>query len=78
MIKLMIPDIPPSSNEFLGNSKSYHIYRNKKLIWEWLVKEAANKIVIEAPFIKSKVTIKYFFPDNRRRDPDNYAGKWLL
>ncbi len=27
---------------------------------------------------KAVVHITYYFPDRRRRDPDNYAGKMLL
>ena len=30
------------------------------------------------PIRWATVKITYFFPDNRRRDPDNYAGKMIL
>ena len=30
------------------------------------------------PIDRSTVTIRYYFPDKRRRDPDNYSGKFLL
>lgn len=78
MIKLTIAEIPPSNNKFMGNSKSYHIYRNEKTTWEWLVKEAVQGREPESPYKKSIITIRYFFPDKRRRDPDNYSGKWIL
>lgn len=29
-------------------------------------------------FEKAKVTITYWFKDNRRRDPDNYCGKLIM
>ena len=30
------------------------------------------------PLKKSRVTIIYYFKDRRRRDPDNYSGKFIL
>lgn len=30
------------------------------------------------PMKKATVNIKYYFTDNRRRDPDNYSGKMIL
>ena len=76
-IKIVINDIPPSNNKYMGNSNSFHIYKDKKKEWEWLVKAAIKKRP-KKPFRKSKVKIEYYFKDRRRRDPDNYSGKFLL
>ncbi|HIU49004.1 MAG TPA: hypothetical protein IAB04_06535, partial [Candidatus Avimonoglobus intestinipullorum] len=42
-MKLVIGDIPPSSNKYLGNSHSYHVYRQDKERWHWLVKAAIRE-----------------------------------
>lgn len=75
--KLIIPAIPPSNNEFLANSHHYRIYAEKKEEWHWLVKTAIRRRPPK-PFSKAVVAITYFFPDRRRRDPDNYSGKFIL
>ena len=77
MIKLVIKGIPPSNNLFLGNSHNFNEYRKIKENWHWLIKIAIKKRPAK-PYDSAVVTIKYFFPDRRRRDPDNYSGKMLL
>lgn len=32
----------------------------------------------DKPYQKAEVRITYYFKDKRRRDPDNYSGKFLL
>lgn len=78
-MKLVIPAIPPSNNKYMGrNAKNFHFaYQEEKRKWEWLVR-AALKQKPQKPFKKARVRITYFFPDRRRRDPDNYSGKFLL
>jgi len=79
-MKLVIPAIPPSNNKYMGRGSikgQAFAYQAEKCRWEWLIK-AAMKQKPEKPFGKSKVKITYFFPDRRRRDPDNYSGKFLL
>lgn len=79
-IKLVIPEIPPSNNRFMGRgSKGYQafVYQEEKTKWEWLVR-AAVKNKLKKPIEKAIVNITYYFPDKRRRDPDNYSGKFLL
>jgi len=78
-MKLVIPGIPPSNNKYMGRSaKGFHFtYQEEKQKWEWLVR-AAVKEKPEKPLKKARVRITYFFPDRRRRDPDNYSGKFLL
>lgn len=76
-MKITIKDIPPSINEFIGNSRNFNYYRKEKQKWHWLIK-AAIKEKPPKPIDKAIVHIKYYFPDNRRRDPDNYSGKMIL
>lgn len=79
-IKLVIPEIPPSNNKFMGRgSRNYQafVYQEEKTKWEWLVRAAITTKPRE-PFKKAVVNITYYFPDKRRRDPDNYSGKFLL
>ena len=75
-MKITIKDIPPSINEFIGNSRNFNYYRREKERWHWLIK-AAIKEKPPKPIDKAIVHIKYYFPDKRRRDPDNYAGKFI-
>lgn len=39
---------------------------------------AARAAKVHQRFDKAAVTLRYHFPDNRRRDPDNYNGKFIL
>ena len=76
-IKIVVNTIPPSNNEYLGNSHNFNEYRRTKEMWHWLVKSSIKEKPPK-PFEKATVKIKYYFPDKRRRDPDNYSGKMLL
>lgn len=72
----IIDDIPPTNNEFIG--KDNHIgYQKKKKEWAdtigWLCRPRPVK-----PIPYAKVTLRYFFPNWIRRDPDNYSGKFIL
>lgn len=79
MVKLVISEIPPSNNKYMGKSaKGFHFtYQEEKQRWAWLVR-AAVKRKPQKPFKKARVRITYYFPDRRRRDPDNYSGKFIL
>ena len=79
-ITLQIPDVPPSNNKYQGRGgKKEQIldYQNEKTEWAWLVKAAIRKRPTK-PFERAIVNITYHFKDSRRRDPDNYSGKFLL
>ena len=76
-MKIIIKAIPPSNNQFIGNSRNFNYYRKEKEKWHWLIK-AAIKEKPEKPMDKAIVKIKYYFPDKRRRDPDNFSGKMIL
>ncbi|SHH06178.1 RusA family crossover junction endodeoxyribonuclease [Tepidibacter thalassicus] len=76
-IKVIIKDIPPSNNKYMGNSHSFQKYRVEKQKWELLVR-AGIKNKPPVPIKKAIVKITYYFKDRRRHDPDNYSGKFLL
>jgi len=75
-VKLTLKGIPPSLNTFAGRENSWE-YRKAKQNWTntvlWTLK--AQGIRLPKPFERARVTILYYFPDNRRHDPDNYSGK---
>lgn len=75
-MKYIIPDIPPSNNKYIGRNARFEYQAMKKhwaeLIWCFCIPRP------NAPINKSVVKIKYYFPDKRRRDPDNYSGKMIL
>lgn len=74
-----VKGVPPSLNAFAGRNNVWD-YRKTKQKWTWAVKSAcmASKNRPKKPWEKAVVDITYFFPDKRRRDPDNFSGKFLL
>lgn len=77
MIEIFISDIPPSNNRFIGQNKRWE-YQKYKKDWASKVSTALNGQIPIKPIERAEVHIHYFFPDRRRRDPDNYSGKMLL
>lgn len=75
-LKYVIDALPPSNNKFKGRQNHWE-YRNLKKEWEQLIRLVC-KPVPKQPLEKVNVTITYFFPDKRRRDPDNFNGVFLL
>ena len=75
--KYRIEGIPPSSNRYSGRKNCWEYRKDKK---EWMravwyaCRTAARP---QRPVERSVVRIKYYFKDKRRRDPDNYSGKFL-
>lgn len=79
LMRIVINEIPPSNNEYMGNSHSFNKYRREKQRWHWLIKSALSKAEKpKKPIEKAVVHITYYFKDKRRHDPDNYSGKMLL
>lgn len=74
--KYTLPAVPPSNNKYIGRAAQWE-YREVKKQWEALVRVACKPLP-ERPVEKATVTLCYFFPDRRRRDPDNYSGKMIL
>ena len=78
-IKIIVNDIPPSNNKYMGNSHNFNDYRRMKEKWHWLIKAALQKVEKpKKPLMRADVYITYYFKDNRRRDADNYSGKMIL
>ena len=75
-MKLVIPEIPPSNNKYIGRDQRW-AYQAEKQRWHWLI-VAALPGRPAVPMERAKVQITYYFPTRGRRDPDNYAGKMLL
>lgn len=79
-MKYIIKDIPPSNNKYMGRGSrgQNFTYQDEKRQWEWLVKASVGQNKPKSPIAKAKVTLTYYFKTRHRRDPDNYAGKFLL
>lgn len=75
-MKYIIDRIPPSNNQFIGRT-NYHEYQRVKREWAALI-AALCRPRPKNPPAHAIVTLTYFFPDRRRRDPDNYSGKMIL
>ena len=70
-------DFPPTLNEL--NNLHYRVRAKKKEEWSKIVYKAVKEFDIKV-VIKVVVTFEFYFPDKRRRDPDNYAfsAKFIL
>lgn len=76
-MKIVIEDIPPSLNVFAGRANAW-AYRAKKAEWDEKVKVIAlSSRTPDMPYSAALVRIDYYFPDKRRRDADNFAGKFI-
>ena len=79
MMRITLRGCPPSLNKFAGRENTWD-YRNAKELWTnavWV--QCLNcKDRPKKPMEQADVEIMYFFPDRRRRDPDNYCGKLML
>ena len=74
--KYVIPKIPPSNNKFIGRNARFD-YNKQKKEWQRMIFLLCRPAP-ENPIDKAIVHITYYFPDKRRRDPDNYSGKFIL
>ena len=75
-IVIVLPFLPPSLNRVAGRGP-YNYRQAKERFTEQVRLNCLNGRP-KAPVDRSTVTIRYYFPDRRRRDPDNYSGKFLL
>jgi Holliday junction resolvase RusA-like endonuclease len=76
IFKYSIKAIPPSNNKFIGKNQRWQ-YQSEKKHWARIIQLFCVPRPRE-PLKKSKVMIVYYFKDKRRRDPDNYSGKFIL
>ena len=78
-MKIVINDIPPSNNRYMGKTYNYAVYQEEKKRWHWLIKASIKRAEKpKKPIEKAIVHITYYFKNKTRRDPDNYSGKMLL
>lgn len=75
-IRIVIPDVPKSMNRYAGRNVCFK-FQDDKRQWHRKIKAALHKKP-EKPFDMACVRIHYDFTDNRRRDRDNYSGKFLM
>lgn len=78
-MKIILKGVPPSMNRFAGRQNVWE-YREEKQRWThavWIICRASKERPHD-PLEEATVEITYFFPDRRRRDADNYSGKFLL
>lgn len=77
---LSFNDIPPSANKFMGKGGNiYYKYQQEKKTWaQKILYSAINSNVAYLYLNNVNVELHYRFKDRRRRDPDNYAGKFIL
>ena len=74
-----IPNIPPSNNKYLGNGSHGRNYEYQTVKKEWAdFIEVYCRPKPPYPIARARVTLHYYFKDKRRRDPDNYSGKFIL
>lgn len=73
-MKYIIPIIPPSLNKYAGRENQWD-YRAAKSEWKQICRAYCRPRGKPPRFVE--VNITFFFPDRRRRDPDNYC-KLLL
>lgn len=76
MLKYTIPALPPSNNRFIGRI-NYREYQRIKKEWAAVIGYTCRPRPAK-PLRSARVRLTYFFPDRRRRDPDNYSGKMIL
>ena len=76
-VHISLPGIPPSLNKVAGRQNVWE-YRQLKQLWTEAVYAVSRGKRPGKPWDKAGVEIVYYFPDRRRRDPDNYCGKFLL
>lgn len=75
-IVIVLPFLPPSLNRVAGRGP-YNYRQAKERFTEQVRLNCLNHRP-KSPIGLATVTIRYYFPDRRRRDPDNYSGKFLL
>ena len=72
---LQVPQLPPSLNEW----KNWHHMKQGRYKKELTEAVASLKMAFRLPrYEKATVQVIYYFPTVRRRDADNYSGKFLL
>ncbi|HHY95886.1 MAG TPA: RusA family crossover junction endodeoxyribonuclease, partial [Firmicutes bacterium] len=75
-----VPGTPDTLNRMISPGKGrFQAVRDQAEYWAegvWLAARTSGRP--REPLRKAHVELAYWFPDNHRRDPDNYAGKHIL
>ena len=74
-MKLIINEIPPTINKYIGRDNRWQYQADKKK-YHKAVLEAIKKVPYEQ-YNKCEMTIIFYFKDRRKHDPCNYS-KFLL
>lgn len=74
---IIVDDIPPSYNKYLGKDTRFAYARDKKL-WEQIIHVAVIGFLPCDAFDSFEINLHYIFPDKRCRDLDNLAGKFIF
>ncbi len=80
-VVIVIPEIPPSLNEWArwhNQKANKEKQRWGELVWACARQQLGIGGIRKCGFARAEVTLKYFFPSNARRDPDNYSGKFIM
>ena len=75
-IKLVINEIPPTINKYIGRSNIWEYQKDKK-DFQRVAKLMTLKDKPKKPIEKCNIKIVYYFKDKRRRDPGNF-DKFVL
>ena len=75
-MKYRIDAIPPTNNKYIGRNERWK-YQEVKKEWQEMIYYLCRPKPPK-PYQKATVKITYHFKDDRRRDPDNYSGKFIL
>lgn len=43
-MRIVVNEIPPSNNDYMGKTYNYHQYQREKEYWHSLIKVAINKV----------------------------------
>lgn len=74
MMKIVIDELPPTINKYIGRTNFREYQRDKKR-YQQLIR--MSTIGNNPKFKKCKIKVIYYFKDKRKHDPSNY-DKFLL
>lgn len=76
MQTIRVNEFPPTLNEL--NNMHFRVRAKQKEYWESMMQRSCLEQMIK-PIKKVSITLEFYFPDKRRRDPDNYgfAAKFI-
>lgn len=77
--KLTINQIAPNLNQvILATKRHWGLYSAMKRKWKLLIMQEVVTQNLKPMPEPIRVIVSYTYPDNRRRDPDNYLMKFIF